>query len=118
MGNDGSIMPLYMYKKLFPRATIRQLVATRDTNTKLKMYKQTTIMQLGICRVKIEHNNKHKMYNFFVVPGNGQALLGMPDTEILNVLTICCKTIHTMEADKGAHCRINRPVMHGVGLCK
>ena len=43
------------------------------------MYNRTTITQLGICKVKIEHNNKDKIYNFFVFPRNGQTLLGMPD---------------------------------------
>ena len=28
-----------------------------------------------------------------MVPGNGQALLGMPDIEVLNILTINCNTI-------------------------
>ena len=45
MGSDGNIMPLCIYKKLIPRATIEQLVATRDTNIKLKMYNPTTITQ-------------------------------------------------------------------------
>ena len=60
MGSDGNIIPLYMHKKLFPRAAIEQLAATRDTNIKLKMCNQTTVTQLGICRVKIEYNNKQK----------------------------------------------------------
>ena len=40
------------------------------------------------------------MYDIFVVPGNEQALLGMPDIEILNIFTISCNTISTEEADK------------------
>ena len=57
------------------------------------MYNQTTITQLGTCRVKIEHNEKCKMGNFFVVPGNGQALLHLPDIELLSILTLSCNTI-------------------------
>ena len=53
MASDGNITPFYMYKKLFPRATVEQLVATKDTNFKLKTYNQTTITQLGICRVTL-----------------------------------------------------------------
>ena len=34
-GSDGIIIPLYIYKKLFPRAVIEQLAAKRDTNIKL-----------------------------------------------------------------------------------
>ena len=63
-------MPFYMYKKLFHRATVEQLAATKHTKIKLKIYIQTTIMQLGIYKVTTEHNNEHKICNFFVVPGN------------------------------------------------
>ena len=45
------------------------------------MYNLSTITQLGICKVKIEHNNKQKICNFFVVLGNRQALLGMLDID-------------------------------------
>ena len=38
MGSAGNIMPLYIYKNLFPRATIEQLATTRDIKIKLKMY--------------------------------------------------------------------------------
>ena len=99
MASDENIMPLYIYKNLFPRATIQQLAVTRNTNIKLKTYNQTTITQWGIGSVKSEHNNKHKMFNFFVVPGNEQALLGIPDVKIQNILTINCNTIGTEEVD-------------------
>ena len=78
MGNDGNIMPFYVYKKIFPRSTVELLAAKKDTKIKLKMYNQSTIMQLEICRVTLENNNKCKLCNLFVVPGNRQALLGMP----------------------------------------
>ena len=68
-----------MYTKLFSRASKEQSVATRNENIILKTYNRTTITQFGICKVKIEYNKKHKICNFFAVPGNGQALLGMPD---------------------------------------
>ena len=79
------------------------MVATRNTNIQLKLYNWTTVTQLGIYEVKIEHNNKHKKCNLFVVPGNGQALLGMPDIEILNILNINCNTIGTMETGRAAN---------------
>ena len=43
------------------------------------------------------------MCNFFVVPGNGQALLDTTDIEILNILTISCNTVGTEKADKDAN---------------
>ena len=52
---------------------------------------------------------------FFVVPGNGPTLLGMPDMELLNILTISCNTIHTEKEDKDANCSTNRPNTYNAG---
>ena len=40
-------------------------------------------------------NNIQKMCRFFVLPGNGQALLDMPDVDMLNIIKITCNTIGT-----------------------
>ena len=99
--------------------TKEQLVAIRNVNVPLKTYNRTTITQLGICKVKIEHNNKHKICYFFVVPGNGQALLSMLDIKTLDILTINCNTIETQEADRAnkyssniANCQDSRCEQH------
>ena len=55
------------------------------------------------------------MHNFFVVPGNGQALLGIPDIEILNIQTMICNTIGTKDTDIDANYSTNRPVTHDAG---
>ena len=52
-----------------------------------------------MCKVKLEHNNIQKMCKFFVVPGNRQALLGMPDIDRLNIMKINCNTIGTHRND-------------------
>ena len=46
-GSDGNIMPLNIYKKLFPKITNEQLVATKNKNILLRMYNKTTITQLA-----------------------------------------------------------------------
>ena len=84
---------------------MEQLAATKDTKIKFKMYNQSTIMQLGICRVTLENNNNCKIYNFFVVPENRKALLGMPDIKLLNIITVSCNTIGTEREDKDMNCR-------------
>ena len=55
------------------------------------------------------------MCSFFVVPGNGQALLGLADIEILNILSVSWNIICTEKADKDAHCSTNTPVTHDAG---
>ena len=37
-GSDGNIMPLHIYKKLFPRITSEQLEATKNKSVQLKTY--------------------------------------------------------------------------------
>ena len=110
MGSSGNIIPFYMFKNSFPGATVEQLAATKDTKIKQKMYNQIMIMQLDICRVTLEC----KICNFFVVPGNGQALLGMPHMKLLNILMISCNAMVERE-DRDMNCSTNSHSIHDAG---
>ena len=114
MGSDGNIMPFNIFTKLFPRTGTDELVATKDT-PKLRTYNHTTITQLGRCKVKIENNHKCKKCIFFVVPGNREVLLGMSDTELLNILNINCKTIGTDKEEKGVNCNMRKDSVLSAG---
>ena len=57
------------------------------------------IMQLGMCTVQIKFINITKQFTFFVVPGNGQALLVMPDTMALNLIKLNIDSIQTIAAE-------------------
>ena len=46
------------------------------------------IEQLGMCTAIIKFKNFKKKCVFFVVPGNSQALFGMPDTVVLNIINL------------------------------
>ena len=65
------------------------------------MYNRTNIAQLGTCAVIIKFKNIKKRCVFFVVPGNGQTLLGMPDTAALKLINI---NIDSIQAEK-AECK-------------
>ena len=39
-------------------------------------------------------------YRFFVVPGVGPALLGMPDIELLGILKIMCEVVQDQQTDR------------------
>ena len=56
---------------------------------------------------------------FFVVPGNGEALLGMLDIELLNILSINCSTIGTdkEEIDTNCNMRIDSIFIAGSEQC-
>ena len=51
------------------------------------------IEQLGIYTVKLRHKDKSMKCRFFLVYGEGPALLGMPDIKLLNILSIMCEVI-------------------------
>ena len=50
-----------------------------------------------------------------MVPGNGQALLGMPGIETHNILPINCNTIGTKETDRDGKCSTNTDNSQGSG---
>ena len=82
--SEGNIMPLYIFKKLFKNMPEEELKGSIKSNLKLKTSNGTHITQLGTCAVIIKLKNSKKCL-FFVVPGNGQVLPGMPDTAVLNI---------------------------------
>ena len=81
-------MPLYIFKKLCSNRSVEQLKRSIRNNIKLKTYNATQIKELGMCMATIKFKNCKKKYVFFVVPGNGQALLGIPDTVALNIINL------------------------------
>ena len=58
IGSDENIMPVPIYKKLFPRATKGQLAATKNDNIQLQMYNRKTVTQIGMCKVKLQYINE------------------------------------------------------------
>ena len=64
---------------------------------------------MGTCTVEIEHENNKKRCKFFVVPGNGQVSLGMPDIDALNIIKVNIHSIGTKQAGDGDNCHTNKP---------
>ena len=56
--SDGNIMPLHLYKKLFPMQ--KRTIGGNVLKNQIKMYNKATVTQLGICKVKLEHNSVQK----------------------------------------------------------
>ena len=81
-------------------------------NIKLKTYNGTHIVQLGTCTVYIKFKNVKKRCIFFVVPGNGQALLGMPDMAALNIVNLNIDLIQVVTME----CKTNRGQETHIGI--
>ena len=105
-GSDGNIIPWYIFKKLFPRVSESQLTKTIKDHIKLKKYNKTFIAQLGTCAVIIAHKNNRRKCEFFVVLGNGQVLLGMPDTAALNIINVNMDSIEAEDTQR-ENCNTN-----------
>ena len=52
-----------------------------------------------MCTVLIKFKNIKKRHVFFVVPGNGQVLLGIPDIAVLKVINININSIQAGVAE-------------------
>ena len=76
MGSDRNIMPLHIFKKLFPGVTNEQIADTINKCILLKKYNKMTITQLGTCKLMIEHKNNRKKCQFFVVPSKWSGVIG------------------------------------------
>ena len=92
-GSEGNLMPLYIFQKLFQNMSKEQLKRSVKGNIKVKTYNGMHIRQLGTCMVHIKFKNVKKRCIFFVVPGNGQALLEMPHMTVLNIINLNIDTI-------------------------
>ena len=67
--------------------------------------------------VRLEHNNVQKCNKFLVVPGKGQALLGMPYTDMLNIKNIDCNTIDKLGNDSTNNCSTNNTISQTFKTC-
>ena len=76
MGSDGNLMPFSRVKTLFPMTLKEKLEMFKSSSSVLKTCNKDTILQLSICIITITNKDEHKVCKFFVVPGNGPALLG------------------------------------------
>ena len=56
------------------------------------------------------------MCKFFLVQGNEQALLGMPDTDTLNIIHIHCNTIDTQKLTELITAIQPQPSMRAQGM--
>ena len=81
-GSDRDLITFRVFTILFPRSMMVDLNATINKLLIFKTYNQSNIEQLSKCTVKIRHNDKGVKCRFFEVPGDGQALLKMPNIRI------------------------------------
>ena len=76
-------MPYHIFQFLLPMAIKEQLAATKKSRElSLKLLTKQQIYNFISVLSQLITKTKHKLCVFFVVPGNGLALLGMSDRGI------------------------------------
>ena len=78
----------------------RAIVCHKNYIVEVKMYNNSNIEQLDICTVKLNHKDNVNKCRFFVVPGDGQVLLGTLDIEMLCILKITCEVTDGQQASR------------------
>ena len=86
-GADGNLLPLGEFFKDFPDANMTQLAKTIDPHTKLYVYNNTEIKELGVCELLVDYKTYSKICEFYVVDFP-TAIFGIHDSESLRLITI------------------------------
>ena len=85
-GCNGNLMLIKMFKTLFPHSKITNLDRPLDRKIILCTCYNSCLPQMAVSKVTIINNGIECQCSFFVVQGNGPALLGVPDCERLQQL--------------------------------
>ena len=84
----------YIICDAIPLDNLKNHTALPFTTKKIILHAyRSEILQLCIGHVTLNNKVIEYQCDFFVVPGNGPALLGMSDCEWLQLLTVNCQTI-------------------------
>ena len=89
-GAHGNLMPISMYKSLFPGLPHDVLRKSIDKRVTLIAYNKQEIKQLGQCCINVSNpsTGKNKSCKFFVVGDRCNPITGLHDSIALNLLSI------------------------------
>ena len=66
----------------------------------LLTYNNSNFEQQVVCSVQLRYKDKAVRCRFFVVPGDGPALVGMLGIKLLGLLKIACQVLDQQQADR------------------
>ncbi|XP_029212518.2 uncharacterized protein LOC114976273 [Acropora millepora] len=109
-GAQGNILPLRIYKNMFPDNVDENGLptGTAPSQTKLTAYNGTQIFQHGVCSIKCSFGDKETDAVFYVADVEGPAICGLPTCCQLQLVELHCaistgssKTSSPVIKDKG-----------------
>ena len=91
-GAQGNILPLRIYRNMFPEHVDNNGLptGTTPTQTKLTAYNGTPIVQHGVCPIKCSYGGKETNAWFYFADVNGPAIRGLPTSCELQSVELHC----------------------------
>ena len=72
-------MQFKFFRTSFPKSNVLHVTKKKKQFSSPKTYNQSNIGQLGMWTMGLRHKDKFARCRYFVTPGDGPGLLGMPD---------------------------------------
>ena len=73
----GNLLPLRLYKELFPHVTRQQMLKSIDHRVQLLAYNKKDIHQYGVCYLHVKSKNRVKLCKFYVVDSKFNPIIGV-----------------------------------------
>ena len=75
---SGNLLPLCLYRKIFPNVTQTELERSIDQRVQLLAYNKKVIKQLGVCYLHVKNSQAHtKLCKFFIVNSKFNPIIGV-----------------------------------------
>ena len=76
-GVCGNLLPLRLYKELFPHVTRQEMLRSIDHRVQLLAYNKKEIHQYGVCYLHVKCKNRVKLCKFYVVDSKFNPIIGV-----------------------------------------
>ena len=85
-GACGNLLPLKLYKELFPHVTTQEMLRSIDHRVQLLSYNKKEICQYGVCYLHVKSKNCVKLCKFYVVDSKFNPIIGVNSACSLGLL--------------------------------
>ena len=76
-GASGNLLPLRLYRELFPDVTRQEMLRLIDHRVQLLAYNKKEICQYGVCYLHVKCKNRVKLCKFYVVDSKFNPIIGV-----------------------------------------
>ncbi len=109
-GADGNVLPIALYKEMFPNESRDNLQASDIT---IEAYGGHKVKHYGNCKLQILHDNAVMTDSFHVAQADGPIIIGCPLAEALELVTI--NFVHNIDSKPVEHFEEFKDCFEGIG---